>query len=455
MSTSPGITPPEERERYIRESHRQTGLAFLGTPRFLYVWGLVVLAGCILALAEFPSHLVHEYQEWEGAGHPGLPDLSIALSMGILAASLIAMPLAGVLTDWIGVRRTILAVLSLGGSGLVFFGLSECIWTLYPAYLLTGLGLGGWLPVMVGVCRRFRHRRALAIALANTVGEFGKSVVYIAFIALFTWSISPHDGWISWNRLTVSMGLAFVAVALAGYAVLTFRRRDTAPMSGSGRLDDDTTAEPPVAPEVADFTARQALGSRAFRFIAAGNAIATMTAASAVFYLALMLTDRGHSIESAAWVIGFYSLIFFSSILVGGFVGNRYSLPRGLAAFVAIQVVGLTLLAFADGLALTFPAVALVAIGAGGRLPLSVAILADYFGTSSLGKILGWSEMLAILAATGGISLFGWALDWRLGYTVIMLILAGLSLVAVLCFLRVQQPSAPDVEPAPLWAPLS
>ena len=70
--------------------------------------------------------------------------------MGILAASLIAMPLAGVLTDWIGVRRTILAVLSLGGSGLVFFGLAESIWTLYPAYLLTGLGLGGWLPVMVG-----------------------------------------------------------------------------------------------------------------------------------------------------------------------------------------------------------------------------------------------------------------------------------------------------------------
>ena len=168
-----------------------------------------------------------------------------------------------------------------------------------------------------------------------------------------------------------------------------------------------------------------------------------------------MMTDKGHSLTSAGFVFLFYSLVLFCSMLAGGFVGNRYSLPRGLTAFVAIQVVGLTLLAFADGLALTFPAVALVAIGAGGRLPLSVAILANYFGTSSLGKILGWSEMLAILVATGGISLFGWALDWRLGYTVIILIMAGLSLLGALCFLRVRQPSAPDVEPAPLWEPLS
>ena len=179
-----------------------------------------------------------------------------------------------------------------------------------------------------------------------------------------------------------------------------------------------------------------------------------MAAASTAFYLALMMTDKGHSLTSAASVFLFYSLVLFCSMLAGGFVGNRYSLPRGLAAFVAIQVVGLTLLAFADGLALTLPAVALVAIGAGGRLPLSVAILANYFGTSSLGKILGWSEMLAILAATGGAPLTGLAYDWSLGDTGIMLILAGLSLVAVLCFLRVQQPSTPEAESAPPWAPL-
>ena len=420
----------------------------------LLTWGLVVLAGCILALAELPFHLVHEYQQWESAGHPGLPDSSIGLRMGIMAMSLVTLPLAGVLTDWIGVRRTILTGLSLGGAGLAFFSLTQSAWALYPAYLLTtvGVGMGGWLPVMVGVCRRFHRRRAIAIGLANTVGEFGKLIPYVALIALFAWSISPNDGWASWNRLTVSLGLAFVATALSGYALLTLRRRDTALLTSSRQPGDDTAGGPTVTPAGADFTARQALRTRAFRLIAAGNAVAALAEGSATFYWALMMTDRGHSTASVAYAFAFYSLMFFCSTLVAGFVGNRYSLRLGLAAFIGVLAAGLALLAVGDSLAPTYLALAALGIGTGGRITLSVAILANYFGTSSLGKILGWSEMLAILATTAGVLLSGMALDWQVGYTALLLILAGMSLLSALCLLGAHQPSTPRAEPAMVWA---
>ena len=456
MSTPPDITPPEDRERYIREQHRQTGRALLGAPRAFYGWGLVVLGGCILAFAELPYHLVHEYQEWENTGHPGLPEPSIALSLTILVVSLTAMPLAGLVIDRIGSRRTIMAGLSLGGAGLLVFALPQSAWTLYPYYFLTmlGAGMGGWLPVMVAVCRRFYRRRAMAIALANSVGEFVKAIPFGVFTVFFAWSISPREGWISWNIFTVLLGLAFVVVAVSGYAVLTLRMWGAASPSGSERLDDDTEAELSVAPPGADFTAPQALRTRAFRLIAAGNAIAGMATASTSFFLVSMLTDKGYSLSSAAYVFAFYSLALFCSTLAAGFVGDRYSRPRALAAFIVVQVAGLALLAVADGLALMLPAVALVAIGAGGRITLSVTILASYFGTSSLGKILGWSEMLVILATTVGFPLSGLGID-SLGYTALLLILAGLSLVSVFCFLRTRQPPTPDVDPAPLWAPSS
>ena len=423
----------------------------------LFTWGLVVLAGCILALAELPSHLVNEYQEWERTGHPGLPDRSTAVSLGILPLPLIAMPLAGVVIDRIGARRTILAGLSTGGAGLVLFALAQGTWILYPAYFLTALGavMGGWLPVMAGVCRRFHSRRAMAIALANTVGEFWKVIPFGAFTEFFTWSISPDDGWTRWNILTVSMGLAFVAVALTGYAVLTLRTRDTDPLPDSQPLDDETAAEPSVAPAGADFTALQALRSRAFRLIAAGNAIAAMATTSTIFFLALMMSDRGHPVTSIAYVVSCYTVVLFCSTLAAGYVGNRYSLPRGLAIFIGVQAAGLTLLAFADGLALTFLAVAALAIGEGGRTTLSVTILANHFGTSSLGKILGWSAMMVILATAFGIPLLGWAFDRLTSYTVVILTLAGLSLLSALCFLGAWQPSTPQVEPAPLLTPLS
>lgn len=410
----------------------------------LFTWGLVVLAGCILALAELPFHLVHEYEQWDSAGHPGLPDVSIGLSAGIMAASLVTMPLTGVLTDWIGVRRTVLTGLSLGGAGLAFFSLTQSAWALYPAYFLTtvGVGMGGWVPVMVGVCRRFHRRRAIAIGLANTVGEFGKWIPYVALIALFAWSTSPNDGWVSWNRLTVSLGLAFVAIALSGYAALTLRGRDAALLTSS-RTGNETEAGSPATPTGADFTARQALRTRAFRLIAAGNAAAAMAAGSATFFFALMMTERGYSAASAASALAFYSLTLFCSTLVAGFVGNRYSLQLGLATFIGVQTAGLAFLAIGDSLALTYLALAALGIGTGGRITLSVAILANYFGTSSLGKILSWSEMLLILATTAGLPLSGLALDWQVGYTALLLILTGMSLLSALCFLGARHPSTP------------
>ena len=221
-----------------------------------------------------------------------------------------------------------------------------------------------------------------------------------------------------------------MATALSGYALLTLRRRDTALLTSSRQPGDDTAGGPTVTPAGADFTARQALRTRAFRLIAAGNAVAALAEGSATFYWALMMTDRGHSTASVAYAFAFYSLMFFCSTLVAGFVGNRYSLRLGLAAFIGVLAAGLALLAVGDSLAPTYLALAALGIGTGGRITLSVAILANYFGTLSLGKILGWSEMLAILATTAGVLLSGMALDWQVGYTALLLILAGMSLLS-------------------------
>ena len=413
------------------------------TRNRLFFWGPVVLASCILALSGLPFYLVHEYQEWESAGHPGPPDTSIALGIGALATSLIAMPLAGILTDWTGARRTILTGLSLGGAGLALFSLSQSAWGLYPAYFLTnaGVGIGGWLPVMVGICRRFHHRQTMAIALVNTAHELLEHVPAGASIFLLFW--------VSWNSLTASLGLAFLLVALAGHTVLTPRRRDTAPQSGNQGLDDATAAGTRAVTERADLSARQALRTRAYWLIVTGNAVAAMSSTSTAFFLISMMSDRGHSTTSAGTLVATFSMVSLLSTLVAGFVGDRFSLRRGLAAFIGVQAAGLAVLSLADGLALAFIAVAALAVGAGARITLSVAILASHFGTSSLGRILGWSVMPLILATTAGLPLFGLALDQGMNYTSILLTLAGLSLLSALCFLRAREPSQPGNQGAP------
>lgn len=437
----------EDRQRYIRESHRQTG-------RALHVLLLFVLGGALLVLAELPSHLALDVFGWE---HLKTTDFLFGLAAALLyLAGAISAPAAGYLVDRIGARLTILAGMGIGGGGLILFGLGPILLLLFPAYALIGAGqtMGGWLPVMVAVCRRFHRRRAMAIAITMTVGELGKLIPLVTLGTLLALAANPDSGWVSVDTLFIALGAVLLAVAIPAYALVRRQRADAKtklPAGGEGP-GDDAAAEPSLAPAEPDFTARQALRTRAFRFIVAGYSLAMVSSYVISIYLAFWMSDEGYSLTAAGGAIGLNSFISICFTLVGGFVGDRYSLRKAMAVFAVLQSAGIVLLVFADSLGLILLAVSVVGIG-GGIGPLSVAIQANYFGTKSLGKILGWHTMAVSLMAIIAPILGGVILDSS-GFTVMFLLLAGLGLLGALCFLRARQPSPPDAAPEPPWAPL-
>lgn len=438
-----------ERGRFVRESHRQTG-------RALNALLLFALGGALLVLAELPSHLALDVFAWE---QPETPALLFSLAVTFLhLAGVVSAPAAGYLIDRIGVRLTILAGMGIGGGGLILYGLAQSLRLLFPAYALIGAGqtMGGWLPVMVAVCRRFHRRRAMAIAITMTVGELGKAIPLVALGTLLMLAAHPDSGWISVDMLLLALGAVLLVVAIPAYALVRRRRAEANLPTGGEGPGDDAAAELPPAPAEPDFTARQSLRTRAFRLIVAGDALATLSSYSILFYLALWMSDEGYSLASGAWALGLNLLISTCFILMGGFVGNRYSLRKALAVFTVLQSAGIALLAFADSLGLVLLAVSVVGIG-GGNSPLSVAIQANYFGTTSLGKILGWHIMTVSLMTFIAPVLTGVILD-LLGdnsMPIMFLVLAVLGLLGALCFLLARQPSLPEAAPAPLWAPSS
>jgi MFS family permease len=140
--------------------------------------------------------------------------------------------------------------------------------------------------------------------------------------------------------------------------------------------------------------------------------------------------------------------------LVGGYVGDRMSKRVGLAFFTSVQAAGVMVLVFAQTLPMFYVFGILFGAGFGGRNPLTVAIRADYFGTASFGKILGFSTVPMNVLLLVAAPFAGWMYDRYGTYELAFLILAGLNAFGAVCFLMSRRPTRrPMPQPAPAAAP--
>ena len=386
-----------------------------GRRPIFYGWWLVVLIGLVMmaaTVAPFQAMAV-----WAVAleRHFGwtLSQLSLALTL-TGGVGLLLGPVVGYLGDRvISIRRTVVAGLVILAGAFLFFSQTQDLWVFYAAFALMAAGatMSGWILLMTVLSRWFVRRRATAIGLAHMVSALGAMLL----VPLIAFSVDPDVGWAGW-RLTAILTGGFILVV----AAVTFARLRNRPEEMSLLPDGN-----PEAPTQISFSVFQALRTRAFWFIALGDGLAT---------LEILETDTA----LASVLLGLTSLVF---VLVGGLVGDRFSKSVALACFTALQVAALAALVFVgspSGLILS--AVAL-GISQGGRSPIRVAILADYFGTNSLATILGLFGFFTGLTALIGSALAGWLYDTQ-GNVTAFLILAGLTLLGAFCFLTARAPQS-------------
>jgi MFS family permease len=162
------------------------------------------------------------------------------------------------------------------------------------------------------------------------------------------------------------------------------------------------------------------------------------------------MVDKGYTGQDAGWVVSVYTGVAMVFQLVGGYSGDRLSKRVGLAFFTVLQAGGVLVLVIADTLPMFYLFGILFGAGFGGRNPLTVAIRADYFGTGSFGKILGFSTVPMNLLLLIASPFAGWMFDQYGSYSLAFLILAGLNLVGAVCFLFAGRPR--PRRPAPVQA---
>ena len=412
-----------------------------------YGWKLVGLSFLIIGMISGPT--------WSGVGvwiktlelqfGWSRTQLTGAFSLAQLEGGIIG-PLIGYMTDRLGPRRMVFIGTAMAGAGFVVFSQTVNITMFYVSFTLIMLGstAGSWFPLMAALNRWFIRRRSTAMAIADEGSFLGALTITPAL----AWAVATDH--VGWRSTALLIGVVFlVASWLLSRSVRDrpedygqYPDGDPAPVLSGDRPETiPTRASESPQPAQPDLTACQALRTSAFWYISIGHAFSTMLIGTLTVHLIPMLTDKGFSLQTAAFVWSLTMAVGAVFQLVGGYMGDRMPKNVAIFPFTVLQTAGFATLAFAD----TLPTAALFALlygaGFGGRVPLTTSIRGDYFGPRAFATITGLS-MISLYASMLTAPLFAaYMFDTRGSYTGAFLILAALSSLSGPLFLFAKKPA--------------
>ncbi len=412
-------------------------------PRVFYGWLIIFAGGIIGALnsgfyyygfGAFFTPMIAEFG-WSRAA------LSGAFSVARFESGL-AGPLAGMLIDRLGPRKSMaigIVMISIGFlvisqvNGLVMFYL------VFIVFLSVGNSFGTSLPAMTAVSNWFIRRRGIAVGILMGIFGIGGSVgpaVLGFLIANF-----------GWRGAAVIAGLIFLTIGLPASQMMIRRPEDR------GCLPDGD-ASPPAGPAGAQhanrsiydevmFTPRQALATGAFWYLAIAFSIRHLISSAVAVHEVPFLVDRGYALEAASALLGSTVLSSVFGRLFWGWMGDRWDRRWVLAichTLMAVGVLIMTTINDAQSPERVVLFIAIFGIGYGGTVPVSIAMVADYFGRRNYATIQGTISTITMVGDVSSPVIAGYIFDISQSYILAFTSYALITLAAVPLFWMIRRP---------------
>lgn len=349
------------------------------------------------------------------------------------AEAAIVGPALGWFIDRFGAQGMIKIGILTFGVGFMLLSQIDTLAGLYGAIAVIAIGssMCGYFPLNVAVIQWFEKKRARALSFVGLGLAVGGVFVPIVAGAIQTF------GW-RW----AAFGSGVLAIVIGFPLARVFRRRPEdlgetidglAPnQNGGGAADPgDPAGELDLQRE---YTARQAMRTRAFWLLSLGHGVALLVVTAVnVHAINHMKNALGYSIAQASLIITLMTAAQVAGVLIGGVIGDKTDKRRIAAICMLMHAAGLLMLTYAGGTAMLLGFAILHGTAWGLRGPFMQAIRADYFGRRSIGMILGLSAMITAVGQIAGPLVAGVLGDatgnYRLGFTVLSLIAAAGSLL--------------------------
>jgi MFS family permease len=397
--------------------------------------GLVQFTGAILFFQAFGAYflLIEDEFGWSKALLAG------AFALARLESGLLG-PIQGWMIDRYGPRAVIRWGLVIFGLGLIGFSQIESIIEFYVYFFFIALGtsLGGFLSVTTALVNWFSKHRAKALALSQFGFSFGGMLVPITIFSLET---------VGWRITAAASGIIVLIVAWPLTRIIDHRPEDVGetpdgiPYQGPtlSAMSQNPTNTPVY--RRADFTAREALRTRAFWFMSLGHGTSLLIIGAVMVHLILHVNGQlGYSLTTAGLVVSLMTAMQIIGLVSAGFLGDRFDKRLIVTACMGFHAAGLLLLAYAHNIWMVIGFAVLHGIAWGTRGPLMQAIRADYFGASNFGVIMGWSSLIVMMGMALGPLYAGYMADRTGNYVSAFTTLAITALFGAVFFLLAKRP---------------
>ncbi len=324
--------------------------------------------------------------------------------------------------------------------GVVLFGLGFCLLStintlpgFYAAIIVIAFGasLCGYFPLNVSVIRWFERYRARALSFITLGLALGG-----VFVPVVAWSMQTFG----WRATALGSGLLILSVGWPLASVFRGKPED------HGEIVDGEVPLP-LAPGTADpvpvrhFSTTDALRTSAFWLISLGHAFALLVVyAVNVHAITHMKESLGYSLAQASVFITLTTLAQVGGVLLGSAIGDRFEKRRIAAGCMLSHAVGLVLLTYATGAVMLTAFAIFHGVAWGLRGPMMQAMRADYFGTRSIGMILGISSLVIVVGQVGGPMIAAIMADLTGNYRAGFTLMAALVGAGSLFFLFAERP---------------
>jgi MFS family permease len=392
-------------------------------PRFFYGYVIVVVAFLMMLLMHGTLNTfgiffkpLSTYFDWNSALTSGAFSLSISL-LGLLAVA------TGRLTDRFGPRVVLSGCGFFLGLGYLLMSQTSATWQLYLFYgVVIAIGMSGcFVPFISTVARWFVKRRGLMTGV--TVAGVGAGTMIIPPLA--NWLISNHG----WRTSYAIMGFVVLAVIILA---AQFLRRNPAQMRqlpyGHNEIPADSSNL-----RVRGFSLKEAMRTRQFRLLCVALLSFSFQLQTIMVHIVPLATEVGISTTAAANIfIALGALSIVGRIAIGS-ASDRIGIRSALIICFILVTAALVWLLVAEEMWMFYLFAIVFGLAAGGIAALISPSVAELFGLSSHGVIVGVVVLIMSVGAALGPVLAGGIFDTTGSYDwafVVCTVVAVIGLVS-------------------------